>query len=529
MAKKKNGLLKKAGCLLISASLILTGWVFFGSITSEADGTYTDGTLTLSGGSISVGDWSDNQDELTTVTSSADLTVGESALADYTALETVSVTGNLSAGSYAFSGDTALTSVTCTSMSGADGTTFSGCYDIAFGISGQTIGSGYYVYNSALYNGTTLVYVPRTVGTSYTIREGTTAIGAYALDDTTITELNFENNSASSIQSIGTHTNWPKSGTVINAYGATATSYIVDYFTNSSLNHGSITVNCDTSDTTTYTVIITEEAADSSFSETITYSNQSAGATISPTERTGYTCSDSYTVTTDASQTHTFTYTASSSDGDNTSGDGSSSGDSSSGGSSSGGSSSSGSSSSGSSSSSSGSSSSSSSTGSTATPVDGKYQVTEGANQSVAENGGPIKMICNGPVEKLLKIKIDGNELPQTQFTIESGSTILTLTKGCIDSLAVGDHVVRFDYTDGFAETGLKVTPVKTTTTVTYKVSSDGSISSGHTKDATPTTADGFDTRYLLCLGIFLLGASSILFSRQKKLEAILSSSREDD
>ena len=119
---------------------------------------------------------------------------------------------------------------------------------------------------------------------------------------------------------------------------------------------------------------------------------------------------------------------------------------------------------------------------------------------------------------------------------MESGSTIITLTKEYVANLANGDHAVQFQYTDGYAFTTLKITggtaaattAGKTTTTVTYKVSSDGSISSGHTQDSTPKTADGFDNRYLLCLAIFLLGAGAILFSRQKKLEAILESQRDE-
>ena len=116
-------------------------------------------------------------------------------------------------------------------------------------------------------------------------------------------------------------------------------------------------------------------------------------------------------------------------------------------------------------------------------------------------------------------------------YTIQSGSTILTFTANYVASLAEGDHAVQFQYTDGYAVTGLRITngATKTTTTVTYKVSSDGSISSGHTKDTTPKTADGFDNRYLLCLGIFLLGAGAILLSRQKKLEAILAGEEEDE
>ena len=37
MVKVKKGFLKKTGCILISASIILTGVTFFGSSVSEAD------------------------------------------------------------------------------------------------------------------------------------------------------------------------------------------------------------------------------------------------------------------------------------------------------------------------------------------------------------------------------------------------------------------------------------------------------------------------------------------------------------
>ncbi|WP_033152377.1 hypothetical protein [Pseudobutyrivibrio ruminis] len=167
-------------------------------------------------------------------------------------------------------------------------------------------------------------------------------------------------------------------------------------------------------------------------------------------------------------------------------------------------------------------------TGSTKTVTNSKYTITAGANQKVPSNVGTVKITCDGPLDKIVAIKVDGVALAQNQFTVESGSTILTLTASYVASLSAGDHVVRFEYTDGWAETLLTITG-KTTTTVTYKVSSDGSISSGHTKDTTPTTADGFDSRYLLCLAIFLLGAGTILFSKQKKLEAILAGERDDE
>jgi hypothetical protein len=156
------------------------------------------------------------------------------------------------------------------------------------------------------------------------------------------------------------------------------------------------------------------------------------------------------------------------------------------------------------------------------------YEIIEGANQTVSANAGPLRIVCNGPVEKLTGIFVDGKKVDSRKYTIESGSTILTFAEGFMKVWTNGDHTVRFEYTDGYAETGVKIVDSKTTTTVTYKISSDGSISSGHTKDTTPKTADGFDTRYLLCLAIFLLGAGAILFSKQKKLEAILAGERDE-
>ena len=167
-------------------------------------------------------------------------------------------------------------------------------------------------------------------------------------------------------------------------------------------------------------------------------------------------------------------------------------------------------------------------TATTKTVTNSKYSIIEGANQKVASNVGTVVIKCDGPIEKIVAIKVDGVTLAQNQFTVQSGSTILTLTASYVASLSAGDHIVRFEYTDGWAETVLTITG-KTTTTVTYKVASDGSISSGHTKDTTPTTADGFDTRYLLCIAIFLLGAGTILFSKQKKLEAILAGDRDEE
>lgn len=167
---------------------------------------------------------------------------------------------------------------------------------------------------------------------------------------------------------------------------------------------------------------------------------------------------------------------------------------------------------------------------STAAQTNQKYKIIQGASQTVAQDAGAVTITCDGTVDKFLYILFDGKVLASTNYTIKSGSTILTLTREFVNTLSVGDHVVQFQYNDGYAMTGMKVAAAgtKTTTTVTYKVAADGSISAGHTKDATPKTADGFDSRYLLCIAIFLLGAGAIMMGKQRRLEALLADRDEE-
>ena len=305
-------------------------------------------------------------------------------------------------------------------------------------------------------------------------------------------------------------------GTVINP--TTRSGYACsDTYTVTSDSSQSHTFVYTTNTGSTYDVAITEKSEDGTFVETLSYSKLSAGTVIYPTVRTGYTCSDTYTVTKDSSQSHTFNYKKESS--------GEGSGGSGGGGSSSGG----------------GSGSSGGGGGAGLVTPSGaavsdtakltvKYIITEGAGQIVGQKDGAVRIVCNGPVEKLAYINVDGNIVQNGNYTIQSGSTILTLNADYVANLAVGDHAVQFQYTDGYAMTGLRITSgaTKTTTTVTYKVASDGTISAGHIKDTTPKTADGFDTRYLLCLAIFLLGAGAIQLSKQKNLEAILAGEKDD-
>ncbi len=664
----KKGFLKTTGCILISASIILTGWTFVGSSISEADNE-TEETTT---------------EETTTEDSTEKTSTEETTTEEATTEETTETTDDSEEktetkdeDSYTLSVSSLLSSLSTSLLSTSSTTDTS---------------------TDVKYDGTTLTEVPPSYGSSLTVKDGTTAIAAGALSDSNITSLTFAD--GSDITSIGDQGDWPANGTKVYCPNDkySECGVIVSYFTglitstrniqvifgnDSTSDEYTITItevygdNTDTlkytqddysvgetisptshsgytcsdsykvtsdetqshtftytasssDDDTTYTVTVTEKASDGSFSEVKTYTGQAAGTVIQPTTHSGYTCSDTYTVTTDSTQTATFTYTASGSSDSttytvtvtevasdnsfnekltysgkaagtviypttrsgytcsdkytvttaatqtvtftykpsgtnytvtvydefytgslnnlterktrstNTYASGSTynyspatysgytyagcrnesgtvtgntdvyffylkNGTNA------------------------GATPTKNSTGDINTKLSNIYQITGGANQNVLfQADGTVTITCNGELSKFTGVFVDNGRVDSKYYTLQSGSTILTFTKDFMKLWSVGTHVVRFEYTDGYAETNLTVSEGKSTTKVTYKVSADGSISTGHTKDTTPKTADGFDSRYLLCLAIFLLGAGAFMMGNQRKLETILANIHEE-
>ncbi|SOC17117.1 Leucine rich repeat-containing protein [Pseudobutyrivibrio ruminis DSM 9787] len=670
------------------------------SLTSvNSDGVFT---FTSDANTVSSADGYSNSTTITRIvdSDSCGANIGASSFVNCTALTNINISGTASIGDEAFMGCTSLKSATFGSVSSFSSTAFQECEALTE-LSITNPGT-YYTYNNAIYNGTTLVFVaPGTESLTVKAGTTAIGKNAFYGSNVSSLKFEDASDMQSIDEQENWPLNKPLSVNAPNGQNTAVETYFDEYkethkdsqisivFSNEEVGTLTVIITEEASDgsfseevvyenkaegavirpttragytcsetytvtaddvqthtftytpggtTTGITVTITETASDNSFSETITYTDKAAGDVISPTTRTGYTCSDTYTVTSDTTQTHTFTYTVGESEGGGGGGsdakkysgtimgnfyenDGKTA---------------IGTRQVGSFSQAAGTTvsapavdgytafgtttykvtatdgqtatfnykrNSSSSSGSTkkfkvtvydefydqtmtkkietktrqtdtyaqgdtysyepktysgyefvtaenqsgtvnqdrtvtfkykATTASGKttsnskYSVIAGANQKVPSNVGTVTITCDGPLDKIVAIKVDGVTLAQNQFTVESGSTILTLTASYVASLSAGDHVVRFEYTDGWAETLLTITG-KTTTTVTYKVGSDGSISSGHTKDTTPTTADGFDSRYLLCLAIFLLGAGTILFSKQKKLEAILAGERDDE
>ncbi|MGN0533921.1 MAG: InlB B-repeat-containing protein [Eubacterium sp.] len=95
------------------------------------------------------------------------------------------------------------------------------------------------------------------------------------------------------------------------------------------------------------------------------------------------------------------------------------------------------------------------------------YALTSGiTNYTVYEGNGGIWTIgqdgaltftANGAYSKFTGIKVDGEDVDESNYTAKSGSTIITLNADYLDTLSVGTHTLTVLYTDGEAEAEFEV------------------------------------------------------------------------
>ncbi len=64
---------------------------------------------------------------------------------------------------------------------------------------------------------------------------------------------------------------------------------------------------------------------------------------------------------------------------------------------------------------------------------------------------------AEGELSKVTGIMIDDKEVAESNYELESGSTILTLKSSYLDTLSVGGHKLTIKYNDGFASTNFAV------------------------------------------------------------------------
>lgn len=86
------------------------------------------------------------------------------------------------------------------------------------------------------------------------------------------------------------------------------------------------------------------------------------------------------------------------------------------------------------------------------------YYYIEGANGTwTVGSGDDLRFRVNGEYSKFTEVKIDGETLDESNYTSESGSTIIVLKNSYLETLETGKHTITTVYVDGEATTEFTV------------------------------------------------------------------------
>ena len=142
-----------------------------------------------------------------------------------------------------------------------------------------------------------------------------------------------------------------------------------------------------------------------------------------------------------------------------------------------------------------------------------EYDILEGADTThvlKVDEAHAIRVNCE--VEYFLDVMVDGKTVDPKYYTVKSGSTIVTFAKEFLDSLSVGEHEVKFLFTNGTA---------KATITVVEKQAQQTSASAkkqaANQKKATRT---GDDNPAMMVLILMLLGGAGAVGYSLKRRKA---------
>lgn len=82
----------------------------------------------------------------------------------------------------------------------------------------------------------------------------------------------------------------------------------------------------------------------------------------------------------------------------------------------------------------------------------GDYRIVEGdGNNWTKESSEDLTFIANGAYSKFTGLEIDGDAVDPESYTVSSGSTVITLKVGYLNTLTSGEHTITVLYTDGEA------------------------------------------------------------------------------
>ena len=138
------------------------------------------------------------------------------------------------------------------------------------------------------------------------------------------------------------------------------------------------------------------------------------------------------------------------------------------------------------------------------TPEKPTITVGNGGSNHQISSGKDITFTCSGALEDLEGIYVDGKLVDPSNYTLKSGSTILTLKASYLDTLSVGKHTLKFQYKDNVS--------AETNFTITAKAGETPT-----TKPSSPQTGDSSNLMILFTLLLASGGTLTALLVRRRK------------
>lgn len=88
--------------------------------------------------------------------------------------------------------------------------------------------------------------------------------------------------------------------------------------------------------------------------------------------------------------------------------------------------------------------------------------IIAGANGSWQKSGTDgLSFTSDAEYADFLKVKVDGNDLDASNYTVKEGSTIVTLNAAYLETLSVGKHTLEIESKNGIAKTEFTITAVQ--------------------------------------------------------------------
>ncbi len=146
-------------------------------------------------------------------------------------------------------------------------------------------------------------------------------------------------------------------------------------------------------------------------------------------------------------------------------------------------------------------------------PTQTNLTITVDGNNSTyrISNGNDMTLTCSGTLEDFMGIYVDDKFVDASNYTLKSGSTILTLKSSFLDTLSVGNHTLKLLYKDDIS--------ANIDFTITTNIDSgitDKKPETNNKTMASPKTGDTSNTKLNLSL-VVLSGCAVVLVSKRKK------------